>query len=71
MKGKNVMSIGKVFGSISNQDIVNQLNDLFKIELDKRKFVNFKNINNIGLSYVKIKLEFGIEALIKVEVKEA
>ncbi|KNG79452.1 50S ribosomal protein L9 [Mycoplasma sp. HU2014] len=62
---------GKVFGSISNQDIVNQLNDLFKIELDKRKFVNFKNINNIGLSYVKIKLEFGIEALIKVEVKEA
>ncbi|AEM68454.1 50S ribosomal protein L9 [Mycoplasma putrefaciens] len=62
---------GKVFGSISNQDIVNQLKDLFKLEIDKKKFVNFKNINSIGLSYIKLKLDFGIEALIKVEVRES
>ncbi|WP_031542445.1 50S ribosomal protein L9 [Mesoplasma photuris] len=61
----------KAFGSISNQDIVDQMKNVYKIELDKRKFVNFKNLNTLGIHYLKIKLDFSIEAKIKVEVKEA
>ncbi|WP_434333075.1 50S ribosomal protein L9 [Mycoplasma capricolum] len=60
----------KVFGNISSQDIVNQLKDLHRIELDKKKFIRFKNINKIGINYIKVKLDFGIEAIIKVDVKE-
>nr|VZS00975.1 50S ribosomal protein L9 [Mycoplasma feriruminatoris] len=60
----------KVFGSISSQDIVNQLKEVHRIEIDKKKFIHFKNINKIGLSYVKVKLDFGIEAIIKVDIKE-
>ncbi|QVK01906.1 50S ribosomal protein L9 [Mycoplasma mycoides] len=60
----------KVFGSISSQDIVNQLKDVHRIEIDKKKFIHFKNINKIGINYVKVKLDFGIEAIIKIDVKE-
>ncbi|WP_026389417.1 50S ribosomal protein L9 [[Acholeplasma] multilocale] len=62
---------GKAFGSISNQDITNQLLNAHKLEVDKRKFKNFSNLNTIGLHYVIIKLDFGIEAKLKVDVKEA
>ncbi|WP_027063523.1 50S ribosomal protein L9 [Mesoplasma seiffertii] len=61
----------KAFGSISNQDIAEQLAKVYHITVDKRKFINFKNLNQIGLHYVRIKLEFGIEAKLKVEIKEA
>lgn len=61
----------KAFGSISNHDIVDQLKNKYKIEIDKRKFNNFKNLNQTGLHYVKIKLPFSIDAKLQVEIKEA
>jgi large subunit ribosomal protein L9 len=61
----------KAFGSISNQDITEQLAKAHNLVVDKRKFINFKNLNQLGLHYVRIKLDFGIESKLKVEIKEA
>ncbi|AAT75439.1 50S ribosomal protein L9 [Mesoplasma florum L1] len=69
LKFKLQINEGKAFHSISNQDIVDQLKNSHKIDLDKRKFVNFKNLNQIGLHYIVIKLGFGIEAKLKVEIQ--
>lgn len=69
LKFKLQINEGKAFHSISNQDIVDQLKNLYKLDLDKRKFVNFKNLNQLGLHYIVIKLGFGIEAKLKVEIQ--
>ena len=40
------------------------------IELDKRKIVIDETIKTVGLYTVKVKLGFGIDAVLKVDVKE-
>lgn len=62
---------GKAFGSITDAAIVERLAAQYKIEIDKRKIKNHEPIHKLGMFYVDIKLDFSIEARLKVEVTEA
>lgn len=59
---------GKLFGSITSQDIASALNDQHKIDVDKRKIELKDNIKTTGLKEVEIKLYPEISAKMKVNV---
>ncbi|WP_324825678.1 50S ribosomal protein L9 [Sinanaerobacter sp. ZZT-01] len=59
---------GKLFGSITNQDIANALKEQEKIEIDKRKFILNTPIKHIGEFNVEIKLYTDVSASCKVKV---
>ena len=61
---------GRLFGSVTSQEISDALKAQEGIELDKRKIVIDETIKTVGLYTVKVKLGFGIDAPLKVEVKE-
>ena len=61
---------GRLFGSVTSQEIADALKEQEKIELDKRKIVIDEPIKTVGLYTVKVKLGFEINAPLKVEVKE-
>ncbi|QBQ07225.1 50S ribosomal protein L9 [Spiroplasma gladiatoris] len=60
---------GKPFGSVSLSQICDRLKKEFSIDLDKRKFEKHDNLVEIGLHYLKIKLDFKIIATLKVQVE--
>lgn len=60
---------GKTFGSISAKQIEKQLSDRYGIVVDKRKFVNYSPINQLGTTIVKIELYKGVIGELKVVVK--
>ncbi|MEA4987400.1 MAG: 50S ribosomal protein L9 [Anaerovorax sp.] len=59
---------GRLFGSITNQDIANALKEQENIEIDKRKFVLKAPIKHIGEFSVEIKLYTDVTANCKVKV---
>ncbi len=61
---------GRLFGSVTSQEISDALKAQEGIELDKRKIVIEETIKTVGLYTVKVKLGFGIDAPLKVDVKE-
>ena len=61
---------GKMFGAISSKQIVEEYKKQFDIELDKRKFVDVKNITNLGYTKLKIELYKNVIATIIVHVSE-
>lgn len=61
---------GRLFGSVTSQEISDALKAQEGIELDKRKIVIDETIKTVGLYTVKVKLGFGIDAALKVDVKE-
>ena len=61
---------GRLFGSVTSQEISDALKTQEGIELDKRKIVIEDAIKTAGQYTVKAKLGFGIDAPLKVEVKE-
>lgn len=61
---------GRLFGSVTSQEIADALKEQEQIELDKRKIVIDEPIKTVGLYTVKVKLGFEINAPLKVEVKE-
>ena len=61
---------GRLFGSVTSQEIADALKAQENVELDKRKIVIEEPIKTVGLYTVKVKLGFGIDALLKVDVKE-
>ena len=60
---------GRLFGSVTSQEISDALKAQEGIELDKRKIVIDETIKTVGLYTVKVKLGFGIDAALKVDVK--
>ena len=60
---------GRLFGSVTSQEISDALKEQ-GLELDRRKIVIEDAIKTVGLYTVKCKLGFGIDAPLKVEVKE-
>ncbi|WP_338972338.1 50S ribosomal protein L9 [Spiroplasma endosymbiont of Panorpa germanica] len=60
---------GKAFGSVSQAQIEEKMLKEYNIEIDKRKFLKHENLNQIGLFYIKIKLDFNIEATINVKIE--
>ena len=61
---------GRLFGSVTSQEISDALKEQEGVELDKRKIVIDEAIKTVGLYTVKVKLGFGIDAALKVDVKE-
>ena len=62
---------GRLFGSVTNTEIAEALEQQQKVKLDKRKIVLDEPIKQTGLYTVKCKLGYEINADLKVEVKEA
>ena len=61
---------GRLFGSVTSQEISDALKAQEGLDLDRRKIVIEDSIKTVGLYTVKVKLGFGIDAPLKVEVKE-
>ncbi len=61
---------GRLFGSVTSQEISDALKAQEGLDLDRRKIVIEESIKTVGLYTVKVKLGFGIDAPLKVEVKE-
>jgi large subunit ribosomal protein L9 len=59
---------GRLFGSITGKDLVDQIYQKTKIELDKRKLEIEDSIKNLGKHQVKVHLYKGITAEIQVNV---
>lgn len=57
---------GKVFGSVSNKEVADELAK-HNIEVDRKK-IEFNNIKTTGMFDVKVKLFPGVTATLKVEV---
>ena len=62
---------GRLFGSVTNTEIAEALEQQQKIKLDKRKIVLDEPIKTTGVYTVKCKLGYEITGDLKVEVKEA
>ena len=62
---------GRLFGSITNNEVAEALAQQQGIQLDKRKIVLDEPIKQTGLYTVKCKLGYEINAELKIEVKEA
>ena len=62
---------GKLFGSVTNQEIADALKAKFAIALDKRKIVIADPIKNVGTYTVTCKLGYEINAPLTVKIEEA
>ena len=61
---------GRLFGSITNQEIADSLKDQTGIALDKRKIVISDPIKNVGTYTVTCKLGYEITAPLTVKIEE-
>ena len=61
---------GKLFGSITSKDIVDELFKQYKIKIDKKKVIMDENIKTIGTTIVDVKVYTEIIAKLKVKVVE-
>lgn len=62
---------GKLFGSVTNQEIADALKAKTGIALDKRKIVIADAIKNVGTYTVQCKLGYEISAPLTVKIEEA
>lgn len=62
---------GKVFGSISNKQIAEELKKM-KYDVEKNKITNFEPLSTLGIHNVSIELHKEVKAILKVElIKES
>lgn len=61
---------GRLFGSVTNQEIAEAVKKQEGIELDKRKIVLDEQIKTVGVYTVKVKLGYEITAELKLKVEE-
>lgn len=62
---------GRLFGSVTNQEIADALKEKSGIALDKRKIVISDPIKNVGTYTVQCKLGYEITAPLTVKIEEA
>ena len=62
---------GRLFGSVTNQEIADALKAKSGIALDKRKIVISDQIKNVGTYTVQCKLGYEITAPLTVKIEEA
>lgn len=60
---------GKIFGGVTAKEIAENLNNQYKIDIDKKKIILPETIKVLGTFTVDIKLYEGIIGKLKVEVK--
>ncbi|ATZ19082.1 50S ribosomal protein L9 [Williamsoniiplasma somnilux] len=65
------VSEGKAFGTITDAAIVEKMKAEHKIELDKRKIKAHKALNSLGVFYLDVKLDFGVESRLRVNIQAA
>ena len=63
--------VGRLFGSVTNQEIADSLKTQTGISLDKRKIVLSDPIKNVGTYTVTCKLGYEISAPLTVKIEEA
>lgn len=61
---------GKVFGSVTEKDIANKIENELKVKIDKKKIDFTKSIKSLGVYTAKIKLYDEVIAEVKVNVTE-
>jgi len=61
---------GRLFGSVTNQEIADALKASTGIDLDKRKIVISDPIKNVGTYTVTCKLGYEISAPLTVKIEE-
>lgn len=59
---------GKLFGAISTAKIADELQRLHKITVDKRKFIDTRDLKLIGKYDVRIELFKGVVATLRVDI---
>lgn len=59
---------GRLFGSVTSQDISTALMDQHKIDIDKRKIELKDNIKTTGITEVEVKVYPDVSATLKVDV---
>ena len=63
---------GKLFGSVTSQEVAQILKERHEIDVDRRKLVMpEEQIKEVGTYEVTIKLDAGVEAKFKIDVKTA
>lgn len=62
---------GRLFGSVTNQEIADALAKVAGVKLDKRKIVISETIKNVGTYTVTCKLGYEITAPLTVKIEEA
>ena len=62
---------GRLFGSVTNQEIADALEKNMSIKLDKRKIVIADTIKSVGTYTVSCKLGYEISAPLTVKIEEA
>ena len=61
---------GRLFGSVTTQEISEALKEQMNIDVDKRKIVLDEAIKNVGTYTVKCKLGYEVVGNLKVKVEE-
>lgn len=61
---------GRLFGSVTTQEIADALKQTYDITLDKRKIVLDEQIKTVGLYIVRCKLGYEITADLKIKIEE-
>ncbi len=59
---------GKIFGSVTNKDIADELNRKYYVEVDKKKVIMDDAIKSLGTYNIEIKLFEGISGFLRVVV---
>ncbi len=62
---------GRVFGSISTKQIVEELAKKHNIVVDKRKFVDTNPVSSLGITNVRVELYKTVIGTIRVHLKES
>lgn len=73
IKGKEILiktkigNNGKLFGAITSKDVCNKINELFNLNLDKKK-ISFEQVKSLGNYPISIKLcpEVSVNMILKV-----
>ncbi len=60
---------GRLFGAVTNKEICEQVNKIFNLNFDKKKFDLKDTIKHLGTEHCKIKIFPGVSAEIKVRVE--
>ncbi|HHT86004.1 MAG: 50S ribosomal protein L9 [Bacillota bacterium] len=60
---------GRIFGSITSQDIAKKIGSAFKIQVDKRKVLLSENLKELGAHMVQIQLHPEVRVEVTVEIR--
>ena len=60
---------GRIFGSITPEDIANKIQKMYKVKIDKRKVLLEENLKELGSHEVEVQLHPKVKAKLQVEIR--